>query len=123
MSLKSVAGGRVERAPEPQGDPLSDAYGSLLRHIGEDPARQGLRDTPKRAARVWRYLTHGYDQDVGTLVNGAVFDSDNDEMALVQDIGVYSLCEHHLLPIIGRRHVAYITQRQGAGSIENRKNR
>jgi GTP cyclohydrolase I len=108
MSLKSVAGGRLERAIDPQGDPLSDAYGSLLRHIGEDTARQGLRDTPKRAAKAWRHLTQGYDQEIETLVNGAVFDSDNDEMVLVKDIEVYSLCEHHLLPIIGHCHVAYI---------------
>jgi GTP cyclohydrolase I len=108
MTLKSVVAGRVEWGSEPVPDPMSEAYGSLIRQIGEDPARQGLRDTPKRAAKAWRHLTQGYEQDVDTLVNGAVFDSDNDEMVLVKDIEVYSLCEHHLLPIIGHCHVAYI---------------
>ncbi len=108
MSLTSVLAGRVEWGSEPVPDPMSEAYGALIRQIGEDPARQGLRDTPKRAAKAWRHLTQGYEQDVEALVNGAVFDSDNDEMVLVKNIEVYSLCEHHLLPIIGHCHVAYI---------------
>ncbi|MDF5803257.1 GTP cyclohydrolase I FolE [Pseudomonas aeruginosa] len=80
----------------------------MLVGLGEDPQREGLLDTPKRAAKAMQYLCHGYGQTLEEIVNGALFASDNDEMVIVRDIELYSLCEHHLLPFIGKAHVAYI---------------
>ncbi|HSH43336.1 MAG TPA: GTP cyclohydrolase I FolE [Arenicellales bacterium] len=89
-------------------DRLTELYGEVLDEIGVDRDRDGLRNTPARAARALEYLTKGYRQSLDEVVNGAVFDSDNDEMVLVKNIELYSLCEHHLLPFIGKCHVAYI---------------
>ena len=87
---------------------LAGSYRAILQGVGEDPQREGLLDTPKRAAKAMQYLCHGYRQSLEQIVNGALFDSDNDEMVIVRDIELYSLCEHHLLPFIGKAHVAYI---------------
>ncbi|WP_337057284.1 GTP cyclohydrolase I FolE [Pseudomonas sp. USHLN015] len=87
---------------------LPHHYREILLGLGEDPQREGLLDTPKRAAKAMRYLCHGYEQSLDEIVNGALFASDNDEMVIVRDIELYSLCEHHLLPFIGKAHVAYI---------------
>jgi GTP cyclohydrolase I len=87
---------------------LSRTFEEIIRGIGEDPSRDGLLDTPDRAARAFRFLTRGYGQRLEEVVNDAIFDSENDEMILVKDIELYSLCEHHLLPFIGKCHVAYI---------------
>ncbi|MCL6268868.1 GTP cyclohydrolase I FolE [Sansalvadorimonas sp. 2012CJ34-2] len=87
---------------------LSSYYRGIIEGVGEDPHRDGLKDTPKRAAKAMSFLTRGYRQDLEEIVNGAVFESDNDEMVVVRDIELYSLCEHHLLPFIGKAHVAYI---------------
>lgn len=83
---------------------------SIIEHIGEDPARAGLADTPKRAAKAFEFLTQGYTQNLSDVVNDALFPSDSSEMVLVQNIELYSLCEHHLLPFIGRCHVAYLPE-------------
>ncbi len=80
----------------------------LITDLGENPAREGLKDTPRRAWKALQTLTNGYHQDLATLVNGAVFQSNMDEMVIVKDIELYSLCEHHLLPFTGKCHVAYI---------------
>lgn len=87
---------------------MEDYYKSLLKYIGEDTAREGLRDTPKRAARAFEYLTKGYKDNLDKVVNNAIFESDNDEMIIVKDIEMYSLCEHHLLPFFGKCHVGYL---------------
>jgi GTP cyclohydrolase I len=87
---------------------LEEAYRNLLEAIGEDPDRQGLQRTPVRAARALEFLTQGYRQNLDDIVNDAIFDSEASEIILVKDIELYSLCEHHLLPFIGRAHVAYI---------------
>ena len=87
---------------------LPQSYREILIGLGENPDREGLQDTPVRAAKAMQYLCHGYDQSVEEIVNGALFASDNDEMIIVADIELYSLCEHHLLPFIGKAHVAYI---------------
>lgn len=89
---------------------MEDHWRAIIEHVGEDPGRPGLRDTPKRAAKAFEFLTRGYGQDLDTVVNKALFPTDSSEMVLVQDIELYSLCEHHLLPFIGRAHVAYIPQ-------------
>jgi GTP cyclohydrolase I len=87
---------------------IAKAYGELLEGIGEDLDREGLRRTPDRAARALEFLTQGYRQDLDEIINDAVFESEASEIILVKDIELYSMCEHHLLPFIGRAHVAYI---------------
>ena len=87
---------------------LEKFYEEIIRGIGEDPGREGLQKTPERAARAMKYITRGYGQSLDQVVNNAIFESDNDQMILVKDIELYSLCEHHLLPFIGKCHVAYI---------------
>ena len=89
-------------------DNLESLYRSIISDIGEDPGREGLLDTPARAAKALQYLTRGYHQSIDDVVNNAIFESDNDQMILVKDIELYSLCEHHMLPFIGKCHVAYI---------------
>ena len=89
-------------------DKLESLYRSIISDIGEDPGREGLLDTPARAAKALQYLTRGYNQSIDEVVNNAIFESENDQMILVKDIELYSLCEHHMLPFIGKCHVAYI---------------
>jgi GTP cyclohydrolase I len=87
---------------------IEAATREILKHIGEDPEREGLRRTPERVGRMYDELTAGYHTDPVALINGALFDVDYDEMVLVKDIDFSSLCEHHMLPFLGRAHVAYI---------------
>lgn len=87
---------------------MENFYKNLLKEIGEDPSREGLKETPKRAAKAFQYLTKGYKDNIDKIVNNAVFESDNDEMIIVKDIELYSLCEHHLLPFFGKCHVGYL---------------
>lgn len=87
---------------------LADHYREIIAGLGENPEREGLRDTPMRAAKAMQFLTHGYSQSLEELINGAVFASETDEMVLVKDIELYSMCEHHLLPFIGKCHIAYL---------------
>jgi GTP cyclohydrolase I len=87
---------------------IANAYRELLQAIGEDVDRDGLQRTPDRAARALEFLTQGYRQNLDEIINGAVFESSASEIILVKDIELYSLCEHHLLPFIGRAHVAYL---------------
>jgi len=89
-------------------DRIADAYRELVQAIGEDVDREGLQRTPDRAARALEFLTQGYRQNLDEIINGAVFESSASEIILVKDIELYSLCEHHLLPFIGRAHVAYL---------------
>ena len=87
---------------------LTELYAGIIRDVGEDPSREGLQKTPERAAKAMQYLTRGYTQSAEEVVNNAIFESENNQMILVKDIELYSLCEHHLLPFIGKCHVAYI---------------
>ena len=87
---------------------IKTAYETILDEIGEDRGRDGLLDTPARAAKAMQFLTHGYDQTLDEVVNNAIFESDSDEMVIVRNIEMYSLCEHHMLPFIGKCHVAYL---------------
>ena len=87
---------------------MEEQYRSILEMIGEDPSRSGLLDTPARAAKAMSFLTRGYGETLEQVVNNALFDSETSEMILVQDIELYSMCEHHILPFIGKCHVAYV---------------
>jgi GTP cyclohydrolase I len=88
---------------------------NVLREIGEDPGREGLRRTPERAEKALRFLTSGYGADIRQIINGALFQVEYDEMVIVKDIEFYSLCEHHMLPFLGRVHVAYLPRRSVIG--------
>lgn len=87
---------------------MDELYRKLLEKIGEDLNRPGLKATPRRAARAVEYLTKGYHEDIAKVINGAIFESDNDGMVIIKDIEIFSLCEHHLLPFYGRCHVGYL---------------
>ena len=87
---------------------MMQAVRTLLIGLGENPDREGLKDTPKRVVKALKFLTSGYDQSIDELLNGAVFTENANEMVLVRDIDLFSSCEHHILPIIGRAHIAYI---------------
>ena len=89
-------------------DALAHHYSGIIESVGENLSREGLLRTPERAARAMQFLCRGYHQTLDEVVNRAVFDSDVDDMVIVKDIELYSLCEHHLLPFIGKAHVAYI---------------
>ena len=97
------------------GKVVERAFAEIIEACGENLNRPGLLDTPSRAAKAFRFLTRGYQQNVEDVVNGALFPSNSSEMVLVQDIELYSLCEHHLLPFIGKCHVAYIPTGQVLG--------
>src|SRR5438132_1750494 len=94
---------------------MQDTIRQLLAELGEDPTRAGLRDTPRRVEQALRFLTSGYETDVDTVLNNALFTVEYSEMVIVRDIDFYSLCEHHLLPFFGRCHVAYIRNRRVLG--------
>jgi len=94
---------------------MEEIYRALLEVMGENPLREGLVDTPARAAKSMRFLTQGYTQDVDKVINDALFEADTDEMIIVKDIELYSMCEHHLLPFIGKAHVAYMPKKHIIG--------
>jgi GTP cyclohydrolase I len=103
--LSSLATGQQQTVTEAQ---MMQAVRTLLIGLGEDPDREGLKDTPKRVMKALQFLTKGYHESLDELLNGAVFTEDANEMVLIRDIDIFSSCEHHILPIIGRAHVAYI---------------
>jgi GTP cyclohydrolase IA len=94
---------------------IANKVRGILGDLGEDPERDGLKRTPERFEKALRFLTSGYQQDPATLLNGAMFDVAYDEMVVVKDIEVYSLCEHHLLPFFGKCHVAYLPNKKVVG--------
>ncbi len=94
---------------------MENLYKQLIKAIGEDPNRPGLKRTPKRCADAMEFLTSGYDMDLKEVVNGALFPVDTDGMVIVKDIECYSLCEHHLLPFTGKVHVGYIPDKKVIG--------
>ncbi|MDJ1181791.1 GTP cyclohydrolase I FolE [Roseofilum casamattae] len=100
---------------EVNNEKMMDSVRTMLSELGEDPNREGLLKTPKRVAEAMRFLTNGYHQSLEELVNGAIFDEGHDEMVLVRDINLFSLCEHHLLPFMGKAHVAYIPNQKVVG--------
>jgi len=98
----------VETQPTLTSASLEDVMRELLVRLGEDPKREGLVRTPERIAKAYQYLTKGYGEDPATVLNDALFSVDYDEMVIVKDIEMFSLCEHHMLPFFGKVHIAYI---------------
>ncbi|KAJ1157066.1 hypothetical protein NDU88_009781 [Pleurodeles waltl] len=103
------------RDPEYQLTSLQDAYTSILLGLGEDPARDGLLMTPSRAAKAMQFLTKGYKENIQDILNDALFDEDHDEIVIVKDIDMFSLCEHHLVPFFGKVHIGYIPTKKVVG--------
>jgi GTP cyclohydrolase I len=93
----------------------AELYRQLLCQVGEDPQREGLLKTPERAAQAMHFLTKGYGEDLDSIVNNAIYQADTDEMVIVKNIELYSMCEHHLLPFFGKCHVAYLPRGQVIG--------
>ena len=87
---------------------MEESFLKIIQEIGEDPSRPGLADTPNRAAKAMKFLMQGYDMDLDEVINGALFPTENDEMVIVKNIELYSMCEHHMLPFIGKCHIAYL---------------
>ncbi|GAB4541762.1 MAG: GTP cyclohydrolase I FolE [Pleurocapsa sp.] len=106
---------KIHTASEAAKEQMMDAVRVMLESVGEDPEREGLLKTPKRVAEAMQFLTQGYNQSLEKIVNGAIFDEGHNEMVLVRDIDFFSLCEHHMLPFMGRAHVAYIPNQKVVG--------
>jgi GTP cyclohydrolase I len=106
---------KTQSEPPVSEEEMRQAVRTLLLGLGENPDREGLKDTPKRVVKALKFLTSGYHQSLDELLNGAVFHEQTDEMVLVRDIDIFSSCEHHILPILGRAHVAYIPDRKVIG--------
>ncbi|KAI6187508.1 GTP cyclohydrolase 1 [Aphelenchoides besseyi] len=98
-----------------QEDDMIKAYESIIKHVGEDVKRKGLINTPRRAAKAMLDFTKGYEQNLDDILNEAIFDEDHDEMVIVRDIDMFSMCEHHLVPFIGKVHIGYLPNRKVLG--------
>ncbi|MFT5970954.1 MAG: GTP cyclohydrolase I [Flavobacteriales bacterium] len=106
---------RVNHYDEENTQKISEHYSDILSRLGEDPNREGLEKTPERVAKALQFLTQGYDLDAEEILKGAMFAEDYNQMVIVKDIEVYSMCEHHMLPFFGKAHIAYIPQGQIVG--------
>jgi len=116
MVIRADELAELEEGQQPLGaDPIEEAVRTLLRELGEDPGREGILKSPQRVARSLRFLTRGYRQDVDKVLNDALYAVAYDEMVIVKEIEVFSLCEHHLLPFFGRCHVAYVPNQKVIG--------
>jgi len=99
---------KVEKYNDAQVEKMGQAFGAIISGLGEDVSREGLLKTPERAAKAMQFLTQGYEQDGAAILRSALFTEEHQQMVLVKDIEVYSLCEHHMLPFFGKAHIAYI---------------
>lgn len=109
-ALTPVQNRKPDADLSPMAESMISHYHAILKNLGENPEREGLVDTPKRAAKAMEFLTKGYRENLTDLINGAVFTSETDELVIVKDIELYSMCEHHLLPFIGKCHIGYLPQ-------------
>jgi len=114
-AIKKTEELRLAEELEQGKESIADLVRVMLSQIGEDPSREGLRRTPERFARALRYLTNGYHQDPEKILNGAMFSVCYDQMVVVKDIDLFSLCEHHILPFFGKCHVAYLPDKRVVG--------
>jgi GTP cyclohydrolase I len=115
---RNTHNGAQAQLHNPEETSLEDMMGAvrqIILGVGEDPDREGLLKTPKRVAEAMRFLTSGYNQSLEEIINGAIFDEGHNEMVLVRDINFFSMCEHHMLPFMGRAHVAYIPNQKVVG--------
>jgi len=101
--------------PKSELNEMIKAYSTIIRHVGEDVNRQGLLKTPERAAKAMLFFTKGYEENFDDIINKAVFDEDHDEMVIVRDIEMFSLCEHHLVPFLGKVHIGYLPNKKVLG--------
>jgi GTP cyclohydrolase IA len=115
MSLESQLDRLDDNSGADQMQAMQAAVKVMIEGVGEDPNREGLLKTPLRVAKAMKFLTSGYNQSLDDLLNGAIFDEGHNEMVLVRDINFFSLCEHHMLPFMGRAHVAYIPNQKVVG--------
>src|SRR6185295_2287645 len=115
MSSKKLAAQKADVKNNGDRSELRDLVSRLIELIGENPERNGLLRTPERVEKALRFMTKGYEQDVGQLLNGALFPIDYEEMVIVKDIDFFSLCEHHLLPFFGKCHVGYLPNKKVVG--------
>ena len=99
---------KIEKYDEEKIESLSKHYKNIITDLGEDVTREGLEKTPERAAKAMQFLTHGYDLNPAEIIKSAMFTEDHNQMVIVKDIEVYSMCEHHMLPFFGKAHIAYI---------------
>ena len=106
---------KIQATSEENKQQMMEAVRTMLESVGEDPEREGLLKTPKRVAEAMQFLSQGYTQSLEKIVNGAIFDEGHNEMVLVRDLDFFSLCEHHMLPFMGRAHVAYIPNQKVVG--------
>jgi GTP cyclohydrolase I len=106
---------KIEKYDEEKIESLSSHYKSIITNLGEDVTREGLEKTPERVAKAMQYLTHGYDLNPSEILKSAMFTEDHNQMVIVKDIEVYSMCEHHMLPFFGKAHIAYIPNGQIVG--------
>ncbi|CAN9509052.1 unnamed protein product [Ophioblennius macclurei] len=113
--LRKEETSRKESEDESRLPALETAYMSILKHLGEDTDREGLLRTPLRAAKAIQFLTKGYHETVDDILNDAIFDEDHNEMVIVKDIDMFSLCEHHMVPFFGKVHIGYIPNRKVVG--------
>lgn len=106
---------RIDEYDQEKTEQLQYHYHEILKLLGEDPAREGLLQTPYRLGKSMQYLTQGYEMDAKAIIEQAIFHEDYSEMVIVKDIELYSLCEHHMLPFIGKAHIAYIPNKKITG--------
>ena len=108
MSETDISPEKIDEKAIAADEIMEAQFAHMIRALGDDPTREGMLKTPKRARQTMQFLTQGYREDLNKIINDAIFETHMDEMVIVKDIELYSLCEHHLLPFIGKCHVAYL---------------